>query len=527
MGSVARRLVPAAAIAAAAVVPLVGLSLQGDERRSLYRAANLLASSPLEALGQASYGAGSPSASRSLGPLGRVAESLQHAFAFEIAEGMGLAPHVVQGAVRVALVVILAGVAVAAVSAVLRSSGLGTAASAAALFPLVLGASLVAGGTAAGVAGPPFVSVGGPVLVLALALFVARDADMGARTLRWPEAAAVALTAAAAALTHGLVVVAPAAVGGLVVARAVAAGQTSRALRQTAAVRRWVALTAGVAVAVVSERIVAAGPCDGLVCFDGSSLSLSGGRAAAVPQRLLIGAPPAAWAHVADLAEQAGLRFGVIDLVANSLLALLVAVIVFVGFRQWRQACSGWGDVAGVSAGMRSAAGLAVLGAAVAVPPAVLTALADRWRSAGLSIGEASADTLLVQVGWAFVAAAGVAAALAAATRLRPVPARQATVAAVAGLLAVAAVMTLLANERLAYVDRRDPQAAVVSEISEFTVVAEPGSPANALRCGLISQYQENVPGPDDWAAGPQLRAELDRLMLQRHSWPFCTPQES
>ena len=521
MSSAARRHVPAVIVAVVVTVPLLGLSLQGDERRSLYRAANRLGSDPLEALGQASYSAGSPTARGSLGPIGRVLESLQHAFAFKATEAAGLAPHVVQDAVRAVMAALVAVLAAAMVSAVMRSAAAVAAASpATALFPLVMGAVLVAAGAGGPLTLSPFASIGGTALVLWLALFVARDADMQARPVRGSELAAVALLGAAAALTHGLVCVAPAAAGGLVAARAVAAGKSPRALLQVAAPRRWAALSAGGLAVAVVERAVAAGPCDGSACFEGSGLSLSGDAAGLMARRMLTGAPPAGWAHSADIGERAGLGFRVLDLASNSLLAVLVAVIAAVAFKQARSAVRGSG--AGSSdRGMRAAAGLAAVGAAVVVAPALLAGLTSRLQLERPAVGEAWADSLLVQVGWSLIVVAAAAAAFAA---LRAARLRHAAVAVVTVLLAVAVAMTLLANERLAYLDRRTPLAAVVSEISEFTVIAEPGDAANALRCGLIDEYAETGPGPDDWAGGPKLRAEFDRLMNQRQGWPFCDP---
>ena len=518
MNSAARRHAPAVIVAVVITAPLLGFSLQGDERRSLYRAANKLGSDPLEALGQASYSAGSPTARGSLGPIGRVLESLYHAFAFEAAEAAGLAPHVVQGAVRAVMSALVAVLAAAMVSAVMRSAV--AASPATALFPLVMGAVLVAGGAGGPLTLSPFTSIGGTALVLSLALLVARDADMQARPVRRSELAAVALLGAAAALTHGLVCVAPAVAGGLVAARAVAAGKSPRALLQVAAPRRWAALSAGSLAVAVVERSAAAGPCDGTACFEGSGLSLSGDAAGLVARRMLTGAPPAGWAHSADIGERAGLGFRVLDLASNSLLAVLVAVIAAVAFKQARSAVRGSG--AGSSdRGMRAAAGLAAVGAAVVVAPAVLAGLTSRLQSERPAVGEAWTDTLLVQVGWSLIVVAAAAAAFAA---LRAAPLRRAAVAAVAVLLAVAVAMTLLANERLAYFDRRTPLAAVVSEISEFTVIVEAGDSANALRCGLIDTYTQTGPDPSEWAGGPQLRADLDKLMNQRHGWPFCDP---
>ena len=522
MTSAARRYAPAMIVA----VPLAGFSLQGDDRRSLYHAANLIASDPLEALGQAAPGAVSPAARGSLGPLGRIVEGLQHALAFEAAEAAGLAPHVVQGVVRVAMVAVLAVAAAAMVAAVMRSAGAHSASEpVTALFPLVLAAVLVAGGPGGPVTRSPVVSIGAVALVLALALLVARDQDMEARLVRWPELGVVGLLGAAAAVTHGLVGVAPAAAGGLVLARAAAAGQAPAALLRTASLRRWAALSVGVVAAVVVERTATEGRCDEFFCFAGSGLSLSGSAAGLTARRMLTGAPPAGWAHNAGLLEQAGLSFRVLDFASNSLLAVLAVVIAALAVRHGMAAVRGAADGGGPAGRIRASACLAVLGGAVAAPPALLAGLTSRLQSADLSVGEAWTDTLLVQVGWSLVIAAAVGASVsAAAGALRSLPRRKVAAGVVAVVLGLAVVATLLANGRLAYIDRRSPLPAVVSEISEFTVVVQSSDAANALRCGLVDDYTRIGPDPGDWAGGPQLRAELDGLMLQRQGWPFCDP---
>ena len=503
-------------------LPLVGFSLQGDERRSLYRAANELGRDPLEALRQASDHAASPVSRGSLGPLGRVLESLQHAFVFEAAEAAGVAPHVVQGVVRAAMVAIVAVVAAGVVSAVIRSAGAGAAGEpTTALYPLVLGAVIVAGGSGGPLTLSPFASVGATSLVLGLSLVVTRDSDMQARPMRWHEPAAVAVLGAAAATTHSLVCVVPVVAAGLAAVRSTAAGQPLRALLATAALRRWAALSAGILAALVLEPIATAGRCAQLVCFEGSGLSMSSGAIGSVAGRTLTGAPAAGWAHNAAIADRTGLGFGVRDLAANSLLAVGLVAIVALTLKHALPVARHAAASENSGHPLRAAACLGALGAAVAVPAALLAGLASRLQLERPAVGEATSDTLLVQVGWSFILAGAVTAAVVA---LRSEPARRAAVAAVAVLVGLAVASTLLANERLAHVDRRQPLAAVVSEISEFTVIADPGDAANVLRCRLIDEYARTGPDPNHWAGAPKLRVELDRLMLERRGWPFCDP---
>ena len=516
MSRIALRCLPAVVV----TVPLVGYSLQSDELRSLYRSANTVGPDPLEALRRASGAAASLSANSSLGSLGRIGESLQHAFAFDIAEAASLAPNVVQGAVRIFMVAVVAWAAAAMAAAVMRSAGARPDTEPATeLMPLALGTVLVAGGADGPMTRWSFTSIGVVALVLGLAVFVTRDRDMRVRSTRWHELAGVAVVGAAAATTHDLVWTGPFVAGGLVIARAAAGGQVPRLLR-TAAPKRWAALVAGGLAAGVLERSVAtAGRCDYAACFAGSGLSVSADSIELSARRILTGFPSSGWVRNANAAEQAGRAFGLADLIANSLLAVGVALIAAVALMRWRRmahlAAAGSSRVS-----MRAAACLVALGAVVAVPPALLAgSMAPAGRPAA---GEAGVDTLAVQIGWSFIVA-GAASALvaAAAAGLRSTAARRTAAGVAVGTLAASMVLTLLANERLAHVDRYEPLAAVVSEISEFSVIVESGEDANTLRCRLIDEYSRTAPGTGD---GPRLRAELDNLMLQRDGWPFCDP---
>ena len=524
------------ALAAPALIitaPLIGFSFQGAERRSIYWAANTFASDPLGVVSEAARSVGPYVARGSFRPVGRIFENVANVFVFEAAEAAGIAPHVVNGGVRLAMIAILALTAAALVSAVMRSASAESfAPPGLVMFGLVLGTVLVANGADSPVIGFPLVSIGAVVFVLFLALLVARDRDMQSRPLLWHETVPLVLLGAIAAMTHELVYVAPPLAAGFIVVRAAAAGLKPKLVLQTAALRRWSALSAGFLIVFVPARVAIADRCGHLACSSGSDVSFSGDVAGLTAGRVLTGAPPAGWAHNAELVRQSGLEFGARDLAVNSLLALLVVMIVAASTRDGVLAVRH--AVAVVDrpvSRLRPAACIGALGALAATLPALLVSLSTHIQSTRPPVGEAWRDTLMVQVGWSFlIAAAVMAIAGAASSELMS----RVALAALATALCAGLAVSLLANERLIHVDRNTPMASIANLISESTVIVEPvaestevaeaNDRANARRCGLVDAYTEMMPDPREWAGGPRLREELDTLMRDRYGWPFCDP---
>ena len=136
-------------------------------------------------------------------------------------------------------------------------------------------------------------------------------------------------------------------------------------------------------------------------------------------------------------------------------------------------------------------------------------------------IGEAWRETVLVQVGWSLVATSALVALFGAVRSRR---ASQVTAVAVSAVLCGALVLTLLANARLNRVDRNTPLHAVANEIAAATIHFDPTEGGNTRRCRLIDDYTLMLPDPDQWVGGPNVRIELDQLMLDRQGAPFCDP---
>ena len=503
-------------------MPLAGFALQAEERRSLVRAAREFGSNPVAVAGHAYDTAGLYLRAGNFRPLGRFAEKAEHALAFEAAEATGLSLHSVQGALRLVMVAAVAMAATRVVSAVMQSAGVdATPRRWLVLYSLTLGTTLVASHHLSSLSAFPVVLLGSPLLILAVALAVARDADMQPRSLAWHELVTMVLLGAAAATFYEIVYMAPVLAAAFIVVRSCAAGQTARDLLSTAAVRRWLVLCAGFLAVFVPVRIVIFGLCARQHCNPASDVAVSPDVVVLAARRVLTGAPPAGWAHTAQRVAPYGYRAGVFDLAANWLIAVLIAVIVVLcagAARPFLRRAEPPSDEPAALA--RMAAALAVLGAVAAVMPALMAALSKELQGSSPAVGEAWRDSLVVQIGWSFVIFAAVVAALALACRRRG--ATMAVAVLAVGLLCVGLAATLITNQRLGHIGRGTPTTMLVRQLSTAVVRVDLTEAGNARRCGVIGAYNDLYPDPYRWWWGPQVREEFNHFMLDRYGVLFC-----
>ncbi|MCE2510961.1 MAG: hypothetical protein J4F50_00105 [Acidimicrobiia bacterium] len=533
-GSLVRQWLLTAAPTLIVAVPLVGLSLQGDERRRLYRSAHHYSGNPIKSARSALRNVDAYLDAGNFRPIGRFAEGLQHGVVLEASELTGMAPHTTLGVVRLTMVLALSLICAQIVAALARSAGLTRPKRILALYPLALGTVLVANGHSGALAQFSFVFIGAVAVILATALAVARDADMEIRGLRWHEPVTMSLLGAATAMTYDLVYAAPAVALAYGAARAGASRMPLRDSMRTAAARRWAALAVGFLAVFIPVRIVIAQRCGQGSCYQGSELGLSSDVAELAASRSLTATPIEGWSHNASIIRDSGGSLGLPDLFTTSLPALLVLAIVAAtagaAVRMGAQPSTARGPLGntpgdeegtdGRRAWTRLAAALVALGTVTVVLAALVGSL-SRWaQQTRPPTGQAWRETLLGQVGWSLVIL-GVLAMLLGLIR-SPAVAKAAGVGACA-LLGACLTLTLLANSRLAVADRHDQVSAITDQIASETVNVDTTSGGNARRCELIDRYTELVP-PHLWIAGPGLRADLDDLMVGRYGWPFCDP---
>ena len=485
-------------------------------------------------------------------PLGRFVQSLSGGFAIEAAEATGLAPHAVNGVVRLLSVLLLAVVATRVVSALSGSSG-HRIELVVIVYPLVLGMTLVANGRGGPLVYFPGVFVATTAAVLVVCLAVAREGDMCRRRLRASELLIMVLLGASAAMLNELAYVAPPLAAAFIVARASATGLSWKNVMRSAASGRWAALTTGFLLVFVPVRLVIAARCGQHQCYAPSDLSYSGDIAGLVATRLMSGSPFAGWSLISDLVRRYGLDFGLGDLLANAFLALLMAAIVTVtvavavranacaGRRTATEAPSATETIMSESVTSRepldpaaqssvvrqqwrTGIALGLFGVATAVLPALLVSL-SRWLQQS-RIDHGWRDTVLVQVGWSFAISSVLLLLLAAVSRYIGRDPHRICAIGAAVLLGVGLSYTLLTNSRLAQIDRRTPESAITAQIATATISYDSTDRGNALRCALIDAYSQQVP-EHLWVGAPGVLEDLDELMLDRHGRPFCDPARS
>ena len=530
--------VAAVAPAVIVTVPLAGFAFYHDERRKVYAAAADYGKDPLESFRYGYYSIEPYLKHGNFRPVGRVAESLEHGFVFDAAEATGLAPHAVHGAVRLVMVALVAAVAARVVSALARSAGTEPHRTAMALFPLVLGTTLVANNPGSPLINFPFVFMGAAALILVICLSVARDHDMAARPLRVREVLTMGLLGAVAASTYDLVYVAPAIAAAFLAARATASDMPFHVMVRTAAARRWVALVVGFLAVLIPSRIAIATHCvRGETCYAESDIRLSSETLSVAVGRLLTGAPPTGWVYTAREAALLESDFTLAALLHNTLWTMLLAGVVVVAVRAaidadpGRTAAMQLAPSSSTDDGggwLRLSAALVMLGAATACSAALVAGLSRHQQTSGSRIGGAWRETLLTQVGWSFMITAALAAIFALGTTQAVDTTRRTFVdrplvltSSVAAALGVCLALTLLANAQIGEIYRHDPLASVVSQISEATISLDTTDAGNERRCSLIYSYTKLTP-PGAAISGRNVREHLDDLMLARHGWPFC-----
>ncbi|WP_420437368.1 hypothetical protein [Candidatus Poriferisodalis sp.] len=310
------------------VLPLAGLAFVADERRSVYLRALTNDANPFKAAMDAARGTDNFFFGGNFRPIGRFWEMLVHGFVFEAGEATAVAPHIVLGAVRITLVALVALGATAMVRALARSAGVRPDITLVGLYPLALGAVLVANGTSGALAQFPHTLIGSVALIFGVAVTISRDRDMQPRRLRWHSCAAMAATGVLAATFYDLAYLTPIVAAVFLAARCFAAGTAPRQALSLAATKRWVAHAAGFAAVFVPVRVAIAVQCSDGGCYQGSDLSLSFDAVTTALPRLLTGFPAVGWDFNADLASAAGVDLGFAGLAANAFMALLVVGIV-------------------------------------------------------------------------------------------------------------------------------------------------------------------------------------------------------
>jgi len=509
------RFAPPAALAVVLVtLPLTGVSFRGDERRNIYFNAERFGTNPLEPLSQAFSEIDVFLNQGNFRPLGRFLDYTEHVFVFEAAEASGVPPHIVQGMIRLGMLVLLALVARRLVTRLMASSGVDEASS---YLPLALAACLVSAGTEHPIVHFPFLFITSALIVLGVCQWVVRDQDLETQRCSCFQLIAVGLVGALTASFFDMTYVAPPLALAYLVARAFAQAKTPGSTARTAAAKRVAALWVGFLAVFVPVRLMIAAECSDGRCYSGSDIEISSKVFGLLADRVITAFPVSGWRFNASQAEATGTFFGAKDALGNSLTALVLlglAAVVFLAFR------SRSSEVTSSKSAARPALALIAFGCSITLFSGLLVSFSRLLQREQFAIGEGWRDTLLAQTGWALVICG---AAVLVSQKVGQVEWRlSVTRLALLVLLASSASLTLIANERAALTDRRDDLASITIQISSTTVNFDVSDESNAYRCHLLDRYTTFEPDPKAWIGGPQLSQTLNALTFSRYGRPYC-----
>lgn len=535
-----RRFLRVATPAMLVIAPLVGLALHSDQSIAIYQFASDYGTNPLRIAAANLAEIGEFILKGNFRPLGRFIFYLEEAARFDLAAALGVPPHVVQGAIRVAMVGILAWVAACVVRALARSATEHAGSSLpdgrrnsvdrlVDLFPLVFASVLIVTGPLHPLSFFPFFLITLAVALLLVPLYVASDSAMEPGKLA-PRLALPALIGLLAAMTFELMYLLPVTCIALIVLRGRLAGLTMREIPSTGAFHRWMALCLGFVAVFIPSRIAIAMACAVSDCYGNTNPVPSGFSVGQWLGRFLSGIPVEGWVSTSPgNIDPGALGQAWSGVSTNVWLVLASVAMAAAGVRAGARLVEDPGQEPSRRAYLRLGTGLVVLGTVLALVPALLVSLSEGlqgWNDRGWGLHDWR-DTLLVQVGWAFIlyGALVVLWSLAAHRRreggsrsrwLKPL-----LVAGLALCLSAPPVLALGANARYAESRRDRPLTNIVNLISAASVDFDKTAAGEARRCALLADYGELV-CDSCWHSGPRLTEQLNNLSWSRHGAPFC-----
>ena len=536
-----RRFLRVATPAMLVIAPLVGLALHSDQSISIYQFASDYGTNPLRIAAANLAEIGEFVLKGNFRPLGRFIFYLEEAARFDLAIALGVPPHVVQGAIRVAMVGILAWVATCVVRALARSAAEHAASTLpdgrrnaidhlVDVFPLVFAAVLIVTGPLHPLSFFPFFLITLAITLLLVPLYIASDSAMKPGNPA-PRPALPALIGLLAAMTFELMYLLPVTCIAMVVLRARLSGLRVRAIPSTAAFQRWVALCLGFLAVFIPSRVAIAMACSANDCYGNTNPVPSGFSVGQWLGRFLSGLPVEGWFSTSPGTMDPGALGQAWSGVSGNVWLVLAAVaMAAVAVRSGGRLLNDPGHEPSPGAYRRLGTGLVIFGTMLALLPAFMVSLSEGlqgWNDRGWGLHDWR-DTLLVQVGWAFILYGTLVVVWSLAARRRPegkISSRPLTTLLVAGLalcLWVPMVLALGANARYAESRRERPLTNIVNLISAASVDFDKTAAGETHRCALLAEYGGLV-CESCWHSGPRLAEQLNNLSLSRHGAPFCT----
>ena len=274
------------------MAPLLGLTFHSDQRIMMYWLTGAFGADPFAIVHQNLTEIDDFLRQGNFRPLGRFVIYMEQTTIFEVAAGTGVAPHVIQGVVRLIMVSALAVAAMAFVIALYDSARSASASGAATVrrrlldpaatlppvlagFPLVVASTFVVSGALHPVSFFPFFFVSVAIYLLLVPLYVCSGTAMTRRGIGTRPAILCAVLGMVSAMTSELLYLVPAVCALTLAGRGWLARQAGAELVRSSAFSRLIALSAGFLAVFVPSRLAIAAECSRGECYEGSAAALS------------------------------------------------------------------------------------------------------------------------------------------------------------------------------------------------------------------------------------------------------------
>ena len=477
-------------------------------------------------------------------PLGRFIVYMEQTSIFEIAAGTGIAPHILQGILRLVMVSTLAVVATCFILALYRSAQAAGASkplvtndtssvstqlpSTLAAFPMVLASTIVVSGSLHPVSFFPFYYIAMTIFLLLISLYVGSEKAISQRDLGKYDVFACVLSGMVSAMTSEILYLVPVACVLTIVARGTLSRMSPEDMIRSAAARRFAALLAGFLVVFIPSRIAIAIECSRHDCYEGSEAVLSAlsfeqwiGRAMAGLQWDTLSST------IGGEYDNISSSRSYSDFVTNVWLLFVVASMVYFAVSAGTRLARARRPDQALPATAQSRLGVALIafGGVLALSTALMVSLSEGlqgWHERGFGLDQWR-DSLLVQISWAFILYGMALAVLSHMPRREgggPVVSRTLAVVATV-LILVVSLNAFVANDTFAIWRRSDSVGSVVNLISTASVEFDRSDEGQAIRCELMSVYADRN-CKNCWHSGERTLEELNNLSRSKHGEDFC-----
>ena len=533
------------------VTPLTGLAFHSDQRIAIYEFAARFGANPFRIIRENVAEIGHFIQKGNFRPVGRFVFYLEESARFEVAMALGIPPHVIQGLFRMLMVGLLAWAATGVVLALHRSIQHRTPVehqggsdliagvrdheqqrcpALLSVFPLLLAGALIVMQPLHPISFFPVFLIGLSIIVLLVPLYVASDKAMYGQGITKSSFLVTFLLGSLSAMTYELLYLLPLVILLMICLRGRLAGLSVREILSSTACRRFLVFLGSFLLVFIPSRLAIANACATSDCFGNTEVALSNLSVGQWIGRALSGLPLLEWIAILDSRSIRGIHpIGFGDIIGNVWLLFVVAAFVLLAVRASKQFVAESSRCATPVPYRDLGVSLIAFGAVLALAVTLMVSSSEGlqvWNERGEGLHQWR-DTLLVQVGWAFVSYGALVLVISAFTpsagsrrRARRWPGSVATVT-VAACFTMMLVLTLSANDRYARAQRSRPDTNLVNLISAASIEFERTEEGSARRCRLIAEYTL-LACESCWHSGPRLVEQLNDLSVSRYGSEFC-----